>query len=241
LPGLGSGKVPIPSWINIDVESNVADVCLDLRKPLPFPDRSVAFIFAEHFIEHLSREEGVGLLRECARVLVDEGVLRLSTPDLKWLVAMYLIGRVDEWGELWAPSSPCCLVNEGMRNWGHLFVYDSSELAAVLAEAGFLFVRAAKWRESIEPELSNLETRPYHRELIVEATKTPNPAFSKNQGCCQFSELQQQTKISLRFEAEKGSFIGKIVDSWWWLVRSPQRWLRSNFLKKRCIGPDTTP
>lgn len=168
---LGSGNIRLEGWVNIDIESEQADVKLDLREQLPFADGSADFIFAEHFIEHVTREDGVSLLRECARVLRPEGVLRLSTPNLKWLVAMYVMENVDEWDVLWRPDTPCQLLNQGMRSWGHEFVYDKRELFSVLAEAGFATVREVPWRDSSVPELKNLENRPFHRELIIEAVR----------------------------------------------------------------------
>jgi hypothetical protein len=62
-------------------------------------------------------------------------------------------------------------MNEGLRSWGHQFVYDADELRDVLAEAGFVAVEWAGWRQSRHPELNDLEQRPYHQELIAEATK----------------------------------------------------------------------
>src|SRR5579863_8682139 len=48
----GCGPMVKPGWLNIDMEKR-ADLQLDLRKGLPFPDKSVSFIYSEHFFEHL--------------------------------------------------------------------------------------------------------------------------------------------------------------------------------------------
>ena len=42
----------------------------------------------------------------------------------------------------WAPRTPCDMVNEAMRLWGHLYVWDEDELMSALATAGFVSARA---------------------------------------------------------------------------------------------------
>lgn len=168
---LGSGTVRHEGWHNVDLDAPEADQHLDLRKPLPFDDGSAEFIVNEHFIEHVTRDQAVAILRECHRVLAPGGVLRLSTPDLRFLMEQYLAGDIHEWAGLWEPSTPCCMVNDGMRLWGHEFLYDQDELTLALHEAGFSEIHFVAWRESQLPELVGLENRPYHRELIVEAVR----------------------------------------------------------------------
>jgi predicted SAM-dependent methyltransferase len=70
--------------VNIDiVRYPGVDRILDVRRGLPFKD--VRFIFAEHFVEHLDLNDAMYLFLECRRVLRDDGVLRLSTPNLDWV------------------------------------------------------------------------------------------------------------------------------------------------------------
>ncbi len=143
-----------------------------LRKPLPFPDQSVDFIFTEAFMEHLTCNDGINLLTECYRVLKPEGVIRVSTPDLDYLIECYEQNRFSEFANVgWFPQSPCKFINEGMRLWGHLFIYDFNELISSFQKAGFFKISSKEWRKSNYKELENLESRPYHKELIVEATK----------------------------------------------------------------------
>jgi predicted SAM-dependent methyltransferase len=168
---LGSGSVRHDGWLNVDLDAPSADLHLDLTEPLPFDDGSVEFIVNEHFIEHVTRDEALALLKECHRVLCPDGVLRLSTPNLKFLTVCYLSRRIDEWDDLWMPANPCRMMNEGMRSWGHQFMYDADELTAILTEAGFAHITFVAWCESAIDELVGLESRPFHGELIVEAAK----------------------------------------------------------------------
>jgi predicted SAM-dependent methyltransferase len=169
---LGCGQNYLNGWINIDIDSPKADNHFDLRKPMPYPDYSADFIFNEHFIEHVTLYESISFLKECYRVLKLGGVLRISTPDLDWMVEKYMQGNLDEWKDVgWRPGSKCLLLNQGMRMWGHQFVYDFLELCNTLSIASFYKIEKVSWRKSIYKELNMLEFRPYHREIIIEATK----------------------------------------------------------------------
>jgi predicted SAM-dependent methyltransferase len=169
---LGCGQNLLPGWANIDFSGHKDAIHHDLTEPLPIADGSVRFIYSEHFIEHISRDQARALLAESHRVLAPGGTLRLSTPNLRALVDEYLAGRLTEWLDVgWRPSSPCVLLNEGLRLWEHQFVYDQEELGALLGEVGFSRIEPCAWRTSRHVELANLECRPFHREVILEASR----------------------------------------------------------------------
>jgi predicted SAM-dependent methyltransferase len=171
---LACGNVSLAGWTNIDLDSPVADMNMDFTLPLPFADDSISHIFSEHFIEHITRQQAVSFLGECKRTLSKNGVIRISTPNLKFITALYLAGIKDEWGELWQPSTLCQMLNEGMRSWGHQFVYDAEEIVSVFVEAGFNSISFQSYRKSQDPLLCDLETRPFKNELIIEARVTDN-------------------------------------------------------------------
>jgi predicted SAM-dependent methyltransferase len=169
---LASGTNILEGWANIDLAESTQVIRWDLTRPLPVPSDSIRFIFSEHFIEHLSPESAARLLRESYRVLQRGGVLRISTPSLERLVDEYRARRLSEWADVgWTPSTPCQMINEGMRLWGHQFLYDASELESKLKECGFREIARVEWHNSSHPELEGLECRPFHGDLIVEGTK----------------------------------------------------------------------
>jgi predicted SAM-dependent methyltransferase len=170
---LGCGTNVIPGWTNVDLGGGGFEVeKWDLTKPLPIGSDSVDFIFNEHFIEHITREEALSLLLECNRVIKKGGVHRISTPNLEKLVNEYQNRRTTEWSNVnWIPGTPCQLMNEGMRSWGHQFVYDVAEFHALMNSAGFANIVHVRWRQSEYSELRDIECRPFHDEIIVEATK----------------------------------------------------------------------
>lgn len=169
---LGCGKNVLDGWTNVDIEPATGVIRHNLTKPFPLQSKTIQFIYSEHFIEHITREEALALLTESHRLLESGGVIRLSTPDLRKILNEYTANRLTEWLNVgWMPKTPCQMVNEGMRMWGHQFVYDKYELMLLLREAGFEHITQSEWRESNYPELRNLECRPFHGEIIVEAVK----------------------------------------------------------------------
>lgn len=91
------GRDPHPDWkiVNIMPGDYVDYVrsCTDLS---PFPDQSVAEIYASHVVEHLGyQRELLATLREFNRVLVPGGTLRVSVPDLTTLCALFLDPTLD--------------------------------------------------------------------------------------------------------------------------------------------------
>jgi len=169
---LGCGSNILEGWINIDIKGRPGITPWDLTRPFPVESGTISFIFSEHFIEHVTLEQATNILRECHRMLRPEGVLRISTPDLRMLINVYLSGRLSDWTDVgWTPSTPCQMLNEGMRLWSHRFIYDTDEINRILEETGFQKVKRVRWRESEHQELTGLECRPFHGEIILEAVK----------------------------------------------------------------------
>lgn len=134
---LGSGYYKMEGWENLDaVYGHILPGAL--RR---YSTGSVAEIFSEHFIEHLKWRDALEVMRECRRVLHPDGVLRLSCPDLRALVDRYLQGKLREYGGAWLPETACAMMNEGMREWGHLYMYDQPELERLARLAGFTRVQ----------------------------------------------------------------------------------------------------
>ena len=144
---VGCGPVHLDGWINIDNRRyDAVDYVLDVRDGLPF--RGLRFIFAEHFIEHLPYWEAERFLRDCRTALGADGVLRLSTPNLDWVIATQYHGN---------QVKDCFRLNASFRAWGHQFLYNAATLTAVLQNVGFATVEPHAYRESRYPELRNLE------------------------------------------------------------------------------------
>ena len=168
---LGAAENIRTGWLNTDLHGYGRGdelVYLDARKPFPLPDAAFDFAFSEHMLEHLTFAEGQTCLSECLRVLRPGGVIRIATPSLERLAALYapepseLQRRYVSWavGTL-APESdaelPGVVVNNFFHSWGHRFVYDPQTLRHALNEAGFVDVEERRVGESSHPELAGLE------------------------------------------------------------------------------------
>jgi predicted SAM-dependent methyltransferase len=148
----GCGKNTKDGWVNIDMYPG-ADLCLDLRKPLPFKPESVSIVYSEHFFEHLEYpDEAMSFLHECLRVLVPGGVCHVVVPDFRKLMQAYLDDdelffqhNAEWWRPTWAETPIECL-NVLVRG-GHHFCYDFNALARALNYAGFDSVA----RRSMDP------------------------------------------------------------------------------------------
>jgi predicted SAM-dependent methyltransferase len=169
---IGSGPLHLDGWINIDnAQYEGVDRVLDVTAGLPFEE--VSFIFAEHFIEHLHYEAAERFLGECRRVLRDDGVLRLSTPNLDWVWTSHYRRHLLREQEVLA----CFMLNRAFRGWGHQFLYNEGTLAAVLHAAGFETVVRREYGASDHAELRGLERHEQNPDfdglshiLIVEAS-----------------------------------------------------------------------
>lgn len=172
---LGCGKVYLDGWVNVDLDSDMADIKLDITEALPFDDNSCELIFTEHMLEHLSVEQGVAFLKECLRVLKNGGVLRVAMPSLDRLIQRSYDGTWREadwlsWPEFRHVSTRAQMLNMAFRDWGHQWLYDQEELYRRLKESGFEKIKDCDWGESKHANLCGRETRK-DSLLIAEAEK----------------------------------------------------------------------
>jgi predicted SAM-dependent methyltransferase len=174
---LGCGTIRLPGWINIDVNANrdVVDLQWDLTRTFPLPANSCRYIYSEHVMEHFDVSDGVSILKECHRLLMPGGVLRIAMPSLKDLIASYESPdwRQQEWlsrSEYQFIATPAEMLNISFRWWGHRWLYDFEELQRRMRDAGFVTISPAPWGDSGHASLRSLESR-RDSKLICEAQK----------------------------------------------------------------------
>ena len=174
---VGSGPARLEGWLNVDRQDlPEVDLVADVTAGLPVGDGEAEAVFAEHFLEHLPLDDAVAFLREAHRVLAPGGWLRLTTPNLDWVVATHYVHRED-------PLGKALGLNLGFHGWSHRFLWNQALLGEALAACGF---EAIDWRrpgESGVPFLRELErherypdTEELPHVLVVEGRRgAPRP------------------------------------------------------------------
>jgi len=132
---LGGGGVLSHQWLTADVTPR-ADVFMDITKTLPLPDGIADVVYSEEVIEHIDREVGQHMLKECFRVLKPGGTLRLTTPSLNFFMdrAVSIPEGIQQ-------------INDIFYRHGHRYIYTEAALSAALKEAGFISIVQSSYRD----------------------------------------------------------------------------------------------
>lgn len=96
---IACGNIYINSedWTNIDFTTNSPSIKkVDLLKGLPFKDNSFDVIYSSHFIEHIPKNSLNNFLNDCYRILKPNGIIRLITPDLEFLINEYSLHTANK-------------------------------------------------------------------------------------------------------------------------------------------------
>lgn len=164
-------------WLNLDIQPlPEVDRVLDVSRTLPFAD--VEAIYAEHFLEHLRLDAAVAFLARAHRALAPRRWIRLSTPNLDWVVRMQY--DPTAWGEDKALQS--LFLNRAFRGWGHHFLWNREALDFVLRAVGFEELRFCRYGESESALFRGIEQHETYPDapgephvLIVEGCRGDRP------------------------------------------------------------------
>jgi predicted SAM-dependent methyltransferase len=167
---IGCGYHIIDGWLNSDYQAVPKDILqLDATKTFPIPDNEFDYIFSEHMIEHISQPQGTWMLSECFRILRKHGTIRVSTPNLPFVLDLYQSHKTDlqkQYIKLSVDNfideetygnDESFVINNLFRAWGHQFIYDEQTLRTSLEKAGFEQIVRCDLNQSSEKPLQNLE------------------------------------------------------------------------------------
>jgi predicted SAM-dependent methyltransferase len=164
---IGCGPNLLEGWLNsgISLQECRTGVYLDAGRRFPFPDCTFDFVFSEHLFEHLTYPQATNMLKECYRVLKPGGVMRVATPDLRFLLGLYqepekslhkrYIEYSAERGNI--PPTAVFVINRFHTAWGHQIVYDKATLSDLLEQNGFKNIRSCEVSQSEHPALNGVE------------------------------------------------------------------------------------
>ena len=182
LLNLGCGPFGKESgWINLDLFpiKNVY-IRTDCRKKLILADNSCAGIHIEMFLEHLDPfDELPFLLKECLRVLIPNGVLRIIVPDAEKFIKAYMtagweeMNKISYGGEDWSNeylTKMEALNHVFLQGYEHFGGWDFERLKKVLTNAGFNIINRVNYNVGSFPKIIDRE---FHKTngLYVEALK----------------------------------------------------------------------
>jgi predicted SAM-dependent methyltransferase len=166
---IGCGGNVLDGWLNADYDPHSETILrLDAAHQFPLDNDTFDYVFSEHVIEHIPYSQGVLMLAECFRILREHGTIRISTPDLSFLIDLHkgkkshLQKRYVKWAtDNFIKGAPyyddAFVINNFVRDWGHLFIYDEKTLRSSLNKAGFTRVTRCDLSQSTDAALRNLE------------------------------------------------------------------------------------
>ena len=87
---LGSGKINLQGWINIDIQDKKHIHIKEKDFKLEcFTDKSISEIYLCHVLEHFTENEISNLINIFSRKLKKGGILRISVPDFDNILEIY--------------------------------------------------------------------------------------------------------------------------------------------------------
>jgi predicted SAM-dependent methyltransferase len=206
---VGCGPVQPAGWVNVDGSNrallaskfNWLDTLLvkcgilpptefnrrtkyhNLYRGLPYPDNTIAAIYAGELWEHFECADAEELTRECYRVLQPRGVLRVCVPDGPTYWGRYLqihqeelarprrernVQRLCDYVQLY--FNEICTRKIYLRSMGHKhkWQFDEVQLIAMLESSGFVQVERMPYHQSRIPGIDQVERSDF---LIAEGIK----------------------------------------------------------------------
>jgi predicted SAM-dependent methyltransferase len=184
---VGAGNRKIKDWLNTDIGNKKIMPVVNVTKKFPFDTGTFDYVFSEHMIEHINFQDGIKMLNESFRVLKSNGKIRISTPDLQFLIDLYSNEKNQLQNDYinysckkyqLTEGSITEVINNYFQSWGHQFIYDKKTIENTLKKCGFTKIEFLRINESNNPELKDLENDTRLPEnflqlesLSVEATK----------------------------------------------------------------------
>ena len=170
---LGCGTFPIDGWLNTDRTRGLCKkgiIYLDVTKPFNIPNSSFDYVYSEHLFEHLTHKEQKSMLMECHRILKPGGIIRISTPNIEFLIDLYLHPEKEinkayiefDAHRTRQPNNSVYAINHFHTDWGHKIIHSPESLTNILVRTGFKNICQCEVGESKHALLINVEQHKQH-------------------------------------------------------------------------------
>jgi len=184
---IGCGFYFIKGWLNIGIfpkkeipygairKINGASVFhFDITNEFPMKDSNVRYIYASHFIEHLSFKDGIKLLEKCYCLMENDAVMRLTFPDLELWVKNYYENNISFFEkykssiekENFQAQTKGEIFMSQVHGWGHKWNWDFESMKHILGKIGF---RNIEKKEAFDSKILNIkEIEPSEKGRLLE-------------------------------------------------------------------------
>ena len=157
---------------NINWDSRI--VIHDLRLEFPWKTGVASAIYSSHTLEHLDRESGESFLKECHRVLMRGGVIRIVVPDLEKIVERYRsealpAERFLEEMQVLRGRPPRSILKRFLWpyvGFPHQCMYDHASLTRVMRAIGFR-CQTKGYSDSSIPNIHEIELRDRTVDAVI--------------------------------------------------------------------------
>lgn len=173
---IGCGNNLLEGWFNTDLKPTYGAAFLDIMQKFPFKADCFDYIYAEHVFDLYPATDVLHVLKECARVLKKNGVLRVVvysneqfismlrndelTPIqekyLKWNLSHYCKGKNYLQSMDYVHCKDLALTNF-LHRLEKTYVYDARSLKQILNRAGFQQVAIQSLGRSSDVNLKGIE------------------------------------------------------------------------------------
>jgi predicted SAM-dependent methyltransferase len=145
----------LEGWWNTDLRDFTGiDQAMDATVAWPWRDQ-LTHVYAEHFLEHLKIDQAFAFLTHAGNALARGGRLRLSTPNLTWVMASHYPTGPDV--EIETRLKDTLVINRAFHGWGHQFLWSEELLTGLLTSMGYHDVETFTYGESNDPVLHSIE------------------------------------------------------------------------------------
>ncbi|MDR1226892.1 MAG: methyltransferase domain-containing protein [Prevotellaceae bacterium] len=182
---LGCGNIYLPEFVNADYyylrwvpfrkQTNKYDWLTDFRYKLSCPDNYWEGVFSEHTIEHFHYSDCLQLFKELYRTMKPGAWLRICTPGLEEVLSGKGVAKTSDYqhfsGEDSSSQIKAIAIYNLTQNYGHVSVWDSDLMTAVLRDAGFTTIHNVSYRQGADPRLLKDSAGRKEGSLYMEAQK----------------------------------------------------------------------